>query len=442
MATTDPVPQQSGPLLPKLSPARGRLTPQLIARNQRGRLQWAMVEAVAQHGFAGVTLRELVGLAGVSKTTFYEHFDSKQDCFLETYDEIVSRVTTRVGEAYREPGDFHARLVRALSTFMELVVEEPAAASFGVVESLTLGSAGVAHREQSSRAFELMIQQSFEHSPSEEEVLPITVRAIAAGIRGVVYRRLRAGSCEDLPDHVEELVDWALGYQRPVSESVRRAIEAAQIPGLSVEPAARENDADEPDWDEPPDSRRSRAELTQRERIARAAARVVVEKGYEALSIPAISAVAGTSNQTFYENFSTKRDAFLSAFEILTEKALATTAAAFEAAGDRPEAIGAAIRAMLEHIAANDLFARLAFFQLPTAGPVALDHADPVMDRFNSLLEPGTASGGRNGPLPGVISEAVGSGIWSVIQHEIAHERTESLPELAPEITRVALGSR
>ena len=41
-----------------------------------------MVEAVARHGYAGTTLRELVRLAGVSKTTFYEHFDSKQECFL------------------------------------------------------------------------------------------------------------------------------------------------------------------------------------------------------------------------------------------------------------------------------------------------------------------------------------------------------------------------
>ncbi len=41
--------------------------------------------------------------------------------------------------------------------------------------------------------------------------------------------------------------------------------------------------------------------------------------------------------------------------------------------------------------------------------------------------------------MPGAVLEAIGSGIWSVIQHEIAHGRGEQLPELAPELTRIAL---
>ena len=74
-----------------------------MARNQRGRLQGAMVEAVARHGFADTTLRELVSLAGVSKSTFYEHFESKQDCFLATFDYIGLEVERRVDEAVDWP---------------------------------------------------------------------------------------------------------------------------------------------------------------------------------------------------------------------------------------------------------------------------------------------------------------------------------------------------
>ena len=55
-----------------------------------------MVEAVSDHGYPGTTLRELVSIAGVSKSTFYEHFESKQACFLATFDEVVARVTERV----------------------------------------------------------------------------------------------------------------------------------------------------------------------------------------------------------------------------------------------------------------------------------------------------------------------------------------------------------
>jgi AcrR family transcriptional regulator len=393
-----------------------------------------MVRAVARHGYAGTTLRELVHIAGVSKSTFYEHFDSKQECFLATFDEIISQVTERVGIAYRTEDDFRERLVAALTVFMNLTVGEPEAATLATVESLTLGAAGVAHRERGSQAFEAMIRQSFDHSPSERQVSDATVRAIAAGIRGVVYRRLRSGEAEELPGLVDVLVDWALGYQQPESEVVERAAAAAEEPHAE----AAEGTGTELDWKEPPDSRRSRAALTQRERIMRAIGQLVVEKGYETLSIPAISATAGTSNQTFYENFSDKREAFLAAFDVSAAEGLYATANAFEAAGDRPEAVGAGIRAMLEHIAANELFARLTFFDLQTAGPVALDRADAVMDSFTAFLRPEMAPKGI-GEVPDAVVQAIGSGTWSVIQHELVKAKIDTLPGLAPEVVRIVL---
>jgi AcrR family transcriptional regulator len=416
------------------------MSPDRVAHHQKARLEGAMVEAVARHGYAGTTLRELVTLAGVSKSTFYEHFESKEECFLTTFDEIVAAAGTRVGEAYRSVGDFRQRLGAALATFMGLVNEQPAAASLVVVESLTLGAAGVTHRERASQAFEVWIGQSFDHSPSPRQVPAVAVRAIVAGIRGATYRRLRRGRQEELPGLVEELVEWTLRHQGADSEATRRAVAAAATPvGAAARPS--EDDADPPlDWEEPPDSRRSRATLTQRERIVRGAARAAVANGYPALSIPAISAAAGVSNQTFYEHFSNKRDAFLAAFEILAGEALEATAAS-EPEGSRPEAIGVRLRALLEHVAGNELFARLAFFELLTAGPMALDRADAILDSFGAFLAPGAAPAGIGAPLPTSILEAIPSGVWAVIQHEIAHGRLRSLPELAPDIARIVLAS-
>ena len=391
-----------------------------------------MVEAVARHGFGATTLRELVALAGVSRSTFYEHFENKQDCFLATFDTIMGELEVRVGEAYRSGADFRDRLVVALRAFMQTAVEEPAAASLAAVDSLTLGAAGVAHRERASETFEALIQQSFD--PSKREVSPTTVRAIVAGIRGVTYRRLRVGLAVELPATVEELVDWTLAYQLPESEATRRAVAAAEVPQAVDEEGAPEALG----WEEPPDSRRSRSELGQRDRIVRAAARVVVDRGYEALSIPAISGAAGTSNQTFYEHFSSKRDAFLAAFEVLSGEALRLSTAAFERQDHAAEAIGAGLLAMLEYIAGNQLFARLAFFELLTAGPPALDRADATLDLFTAYLRNSPELGP---PLPPAILEAIPSGIWAVIQHEIAQGRLETLPELAPEAARIVAAS-
>jgi AcrR family transcriptional regulator len=263
------------------------------------------------------------------------------------------------------------------------------------------------------------------------------VRAVVNGLGGIVYRRLRSGRGEELPGLVEPLVDWAVGYMHPGDEVLARAIAASEA-GPRADPRAA-LDPDRADWDEPPDSQFSRETLSQRERIRRAAARVVLEHGYRRLSIPAISRVSGTSNQTFYENFEGKQEAFLNAFEAVAAEALGYALGEFEAAGRRPEAIGIGLRALLEHIACHPMFAHLAFIELPAAGPEALDRADEIMDAVSAFLEPPLAPEGIGGPVPREILEAIGTGIWAVIQREIANGRGEELPRLAPEVTRIAL---
>lgn len=395
-----------------------------------------MVEAVARHGYGETTIAELVGLAGVSKSTFYDHFSDKEHCFLATFESIVDRLSQRVSEAYLRPGDFRQKLIAALSVFMFFAVEEPAAASLIAVDALTLGTAGVKHRERASERFEILLHRSFDELPERERIPPNTARVVVNGIRGVAYWRLRAGNQAELPGLVEPLVDWALGYGQPEGKLTQRAAAAAAEPAPPPPPP---EDPSLPGWDEPPDSPRSRRALTQRERIVRAAARVVYERDYEALSIPAISRAAGVSNQTFYEHFDSKRDAFLGAFEPLLGRTVTVAAAAIAATGDRPEALGAGIRALLESIAADELFARVAFFELAVAGPTALDRGDDALRAFTAFLDPAVSPSEFTQELPEVVKEAVGAGIWGVLLYEISHGRLRQLPELAPEITRLAL---
>lgn len=413
------------------------MKPHEVARHQKARLQGAMIEAVARHGFPSTTLRELVTLAGVSKSTFYEHFESKEACFLATYDEIVGEFIAEVTRAYEEDGTLRDRLHAGLARYLALVLERPEAASFITVDLLTLGSAGVAHRERSWEALEGTTEQHLQGEQPVPEVSELKVRAIVAGISGVVYRRLRSGTAAELPGLAEPLLDWALSYREADSEPVLRAAAAAEQPAPPPPPDPAQDGR--PGWDEPPDSPLSRSRLSQRERIVRGAARVVVERGYDSLSIPAISAAAGTSNQTFYEHFNNKRDAFLAAYEEIAADALRVAFAAFEAVPKRPEAVGVGLRALLEFVSSHPVYARLAFFELPTAGPPALDQADRTMDLIISVLEPQQGSNGLGRAVPRAVLEATGAGIWTLVQREIAHDRASSLPLLAPELARIAL---
>lgn len=434
MASSNPAEKPLEPLFPRLPVGSRRLKADEVARHQKNRLEGAILEAVTRHGFASTTVRELVALAGVSKSTFYDHFESKEECFLATFDSIVTEVAEEVAAAYDSRGEERERLVAALSRFMEIVVERPEATAFAIVDSLTLGAAGVAHRERAWEAFEAMARRYFDNTLPEQPVPDLTVRAIIAGISGVVYQYLRNGRVEELPGLVEPLIDWGLSYQAPDTELVRRAVAAAeQSPAVEL---AGEGDLG---WDEPPDSPLSRRTLSQRQRIVRGAARVVAERGYEALSIPAISAAAGTSNQTFYENFNSKRDAFIAAYEIVSAKALRLCTEAFRGTAGGPEAVGAALRALTDHIAEDRMYARVAFLELMTAGPPALDRSEKTMAGILTFVEASQGSKELWGRVPRVVLEATAGGIWFVIQREVAHGRDDSLPAKAPELARLAL---
>jgi AcrR family transcriptional regulator len=52
----------------------------VVASHQRARLHRAMIELVAEKGYAATTVTELCKVAGVSSRTAYELFVSKEAC--------------------------------------------------------------------------------------------------------------------------------------------------------------------------------------------------------------------------------------------------------------------------------------------------------------------------------------------------------------------------
>lgn len=421
MPTTPRLPE---PLFPRLRAGRG-LSPERATAHRRGRLMGAMVEAVRRHGYAETTITELVALAGVSKSAFYESFESKEACFVATFEEIVEQASERIGAAYRSRQGLRERLGAGLEAFVEIIASEPTAARLVLVDSLALGAAGVGCREQAAERFETMLAQSFAQEPQRGALSELQLRAIVAGIRRVAYRCLRDGELERLREGVPSLAEWALGYPGGAADVAVPSAPAAEVEG--------------PGWEEPPSSPRARAELSQRERIMRAAAQLAAEGGYGSLGIPAISARAGTSNETLYGEFGSKQEAFLAAEAALSERALGVGAAAFATRESWAEGVACGLGALLAHIATEPIYARLAFFELPASGPDGLEHSDRTTEAFIAFLRPEAFGASTPRQVPEVVAEAIGGAIWAAIQHELAGGQAEALPELAPQLAAIAL---
>jgi AcrR family transcriptional regulator len=85
---------------------------------QRIRLLHAMATAVAEKGYAAVTIADVVAGAGVSKRTFYEHFTGKEDCLFSCYAEASDALATVVRAAAEKAASGPARVVAAINAYV------------------------------------------------------------------------------------------------------------------------------------------------------------------------------------------------------------------------------------------------------------------------------------------------------------------------------------
>src|SRR5437867_3145840 len=92
---------------------------------QRARLLDAMIRVVGERGYAAASVTDVVRAAGVSRSTFYELFASKEACFLEAYGTGVDVMVDSVREAVHEaPDDWRAQLRAGIRAYLEAPLAE------------------------------------------------------------------------------------------------------------------------------------------------------------------------------------------------------------------------------------------------------------------------------------------------------------------------------
>ena len=125
----------------------------------RIRLLHAMATAVAEKGYAAVTIADVVSHAGVSKRTFYEHFTGKEDCLFSCYAEASDALATVVRAAAVSAGRGPERVVAAIKAyFVALDAGGPLVAAM-LTEIQATGVAGRELRRQKMHDFAALIRE-------------------------------------------------------------------------------------------------------------------------------------------------------------------------------------------------------------------------------------------------------------------------------------------
>jgi AcrR family transcriptional regulator len=414
------------------------LDPEAVKRDQRQRLQTAMIELIAKKGYPAVRIVDLARLAHVSQPTFYQLYADKEEVFLCAYQEIAQRAAKTAMEAYDAEGSQGERLLAAMRAFAELAVSEPEGTSLLVLGAFGAGQKALEGRRRSLEALEAGIRVSRDGALAGEAG-DLTVKAVLGGIREVTATRLQRGRADELPALADELTAWAASYPRRLPAGLAApATTPSDGSGGGAKGSARSRRAEGRLPSGRSDLPRQLIVKSQRERIVDATAAIVAEKGLAALTIPEIARRANISHQTFYDIYASKRDAFLGAQKVGMHQALRIAIEAHDAhKDDWPRAVGAGACALLDYLASEPSHAHLSIVDTFAASPEAIEIRSATLQTFAAYLRPGYELVSRE--VPAIAAEAIAGGIWQVLHHYVDSDRVAELPGAAPQITYIAL---
>lgn len=179
--------------------------------NQRERIFASLAHVCAEKGYRAVTVQDIITDAGVSRRTFYDLFNDKQQCFLLAYELVMDRVFAAVEAAYWEgERPWPERIASALSAVLAQFAAEPVFARLAMVEVLGAGRAALARRDAELRRFEVFFGAGRVALPAPLAGQPDLGRAVVGGVSEAVYARILAGQAERLPEIAADLVYCAL----------------------------------------------------------------------------------------------------------------------------------------------------------------------------------------------------------------------------------------
>jgi AcrR family transcriptional regulator len=179
--------RQPTPRIPRSLPrGRSHLPRPVVLLSQRERLIEATVEVVGAKGFPATSVADVIRAARVSRTTFYEQFRDKQDCFIAAYEDRGALQFEHVRAAAKRASGSMQRLQAGVRAYLEVLVEEPALARTSLIEVLAAGRQAAASRDSiHARYGDLLRKWHAEARGENDEIPPMPDEVFACAVGGV-----------------------------------------------------------------------------------------------------------------------------------------------------------------------------------------------------------------------------------------------------------------
>jgi AcrR family transcriptional regulator len=191
---------------------RGRhgLSREFVAQNQRERLLDAIAETLDEQGYDKTTVSLVGSRAHVSKSDFYRHFASKDECFVAAYDEAVEDLRVEMLAACAKQKGWAEGVCAGLAAALAWLAREPARANLLLVEGLRAGREVYDRFLAALQSFVPPLHESAPARPSAVAPPEAADEAVVGGVVSLLGRRVLAGETERMEEFFPEVAEFAL----------------------------------------------------------------------------------------------------------------------------------------------------------------------------------------------------------------------------------------
>jgi AcrR family transcriptional regulator/DNA-binding MarR family transcriptional regulator len=175
-----------------------------VIEMQRRRLLAAVMELACEGGVLALSVATLCERAGLSRRTFYDLFEDREDCLRATFEEALVTAKHACASAVADGEDsqkahntqrtlpWRDRVRAGLAALLALCDQEPGMARLLVVEALSADAATLELRRNALEQAARLLDEGRAEARAGRQPPPLTAEGIVGAVFSVVHTRLLA----------------------------------------------------------------------------------------------------------------------------------------------------------------------------------------------------------------------------------------------------------
>lgn len=212
-----------------------------VSEIQRARMISAAIEAIKENGYAHLTVAQVIARAKVSRKTFYDLFDDRDDCFLAVFEVTLGQLSAMVVEAYEAEQGWRDGVRAGLAALLASIDEDPELARLYIVDALGGGPRVLAERAGVIAKLRKVIDRGREVPGAKPEPPRVTAEGVIGAVLAVLHTRLLERSSQPYVELHGALMSMiVLPYlgARAASSELRRPAPPVRTQGRGERPVA------------------------------------------------------------------------------------------------------------------------------------------------------------------------------------------------------------